>query len=248
MANDYTDNFAGEPYFISKGEPLSAAGMTAALNTREKVANKATSLSSASTDDEYPSAKAVYESAIHKTGNETITGVKTFGKTGEAAEPKLGAAKTTDAANDGTKFATEAQVYNLAQQLANVLLPKGMILAMNASSWLNAGAVFQSNWKVCDGTGGTPDLRGRFLRGGTASDSPTGGGKMTLAKEHLPSHGHSASISGGSHEHRFIFDHNPQNIGQSCAGVYGGTDKYLSGANAMGLFETGMASPRNIAT
>ncbi|MDR1454001.1 MAG: hypothetical protein LBJ25_08535, partial [Candidatus Margulisbacteria bacterium] len=39
-----------------------------------------------------------------------------------------------------------------------------------------------------------------------------------------------------------------QNIGQSCAGVYGGTDKYLSGANAMGLFETGMASPRNIAT
>jgi hypothetical protein len=40
---------------------FSAAGMTAVLNTREKVANKATSLSSASTDTEYPSAKAVYD-------------------------------------------------------------------------------------------------------------------------------------------------------------------------------------------
>ncbi|MDR1453078.1 MAG: hypothetical protein LBJ25_03780 [Candidatus Margulisbacteria bacterium] len=59
--NNYTDNFEGTPYFIKKGEQLSAAGMTAALNTREKVANKATSLSSASTDIEYPSAKAVYD-------------------------------------------------------------------------------------------------------------------------------------------------------------------------------------------
>ncbi|MDR1452937.1 MAG: hypothetical protein LBJ25_03060 [Candidatus Margulisbacteria bacterium] len=64
MANDYTDNFAGEPYFISKGEQLSAAGMTAALNTREKVANKTDTLSNSST--EYPSAKAVYNSLNEK--------------------------------------------------------------------------------------------------------------------------------------------------------------------------------------
>ncbi|MDR1453342.1 MAG: hypothetical protein LBJ25_05155 [Candidatus Margulisbacteria bacterium] len=51
MTNNYNDSFAGAPYFISKGEPLSADGMTAALNTREKVANKVTGLSSASTDD-----------------------------------------------------------------------------------------------------------------------------------------------------------------------------------------------------
>ena len=42
MASDYTDSFAGTPYFIKKGEPLSADGMTAALNTKEKVAKKQT--------------------------------------------------------------------------------------------------------------------------------------------------------------------------------------------------------------
>jgi hypothetical protein len=57
MANDYTDSFAGEPYFIKKGEQLSAAGMTVALNTKEKVANKTDTLSSSSI--EYPSCKAV---------------------------------------------------------------------------------------------------------------------------------------------------------------------------------------------
>jgi hypothetical protein len=39
MASNYTDSFAGGPYFIKKGEQLSAAGMNAALNTKEKVAN-----------------------------------------------------------------------------------------------------------------------------------------------------------------------------------------------------------------
>jgi hypothetical protein len=61
MANDYTDKFEGDPYFIKKGEQLSAAGMTKALNTKEKVANKTTTISNSSTDAQYPSAKAVYD-------------------------------------------------------------------------------------------------------------------------------------------------------------------------------------------
>jgi hypothetical protein len=60
MASDYTDSFAGDPYFIKKGEQLSAAGMNAALNTKEKVANKVTTIDSNSTDTQYPSAKVVY--------------------------------------------------------------------------------------------------------------------------------------------------------------------------------------------
>ncbi|MDR1113471.1 MAG: hypothetical protein LBL50_00045 [Candidatus Margulisbacteria bacterium] len=116
MANNYTDSFAGEPYFIKKGEQLSAAGMTAALNTKEKVANKKDTINNDST--EYPSSKAVYDGlnakdsgALHKAGTETITGVKTFGTTTAAAEPLLGVAKTDAVTNTGTKFATEAQVY-----------------------------------------------------------------------------------------------------------------------------------------
>ncbi|MDR1453266.1 MAG: hypothetical protein LBJ25_04765 [Candidatus Margulisbacteria bacterium] len=192
VTDNYTDKFEGTPYFIKKGEQLSAAGMTAALNTREKVANKVTGLSGASTDDEYPSAKAVHDAlngsgndVVHKSENETITGVKTFGAT---AEPKLGAAKITDAANDGTKFATEAQVYKAVQGMD--ILPRGTILAMAVASWLNADAAFQSKWRVCDGSGGTPNLTGRFLRGGTASDPLTGDGKKILSINEIPSHSH----------------------------------------------------------
>ncbi|MDR1323381.1 MAG: hypothetical protein LBK68_02975 [Candidatus Margulisbacteria bacterium] len=59
MANNYTDKFEGTPYFIKKGEQLSAAGMTAALNTKENVANKKDTVNNDST--EYPSSKAVYD-------------------------------------------------------------------------------------------------------------------------------------------------------------------------------------------
>ncbi|MDR1324338.1 MAG: hypothetical protein LBK68_07885 [Candidatus Margulisbacteria bacterium] len=70
MANNYTDSFAGDPYYILKGEQLSAAGMTAALNTKEKVANKqicsattgdtADTLTNASSSDSYyPTSKLV---------------------------------------------------------------------------------------------------------------------------------------------------------------------------------------------
>ncbi|MDR1114128.1 MAG: hypothetical protein LBL50_03455 [Candidatus Margulisbacteria bacterium] len=200
MANNYTDSFEGNPYYIKKGEQLSAAGMNAALNTKEKVANKVITINSQSTDAQYPSAKMIYDTLsgtnndiVHKASAETITGVKTFGTTTAAAEPLLGVAKTTAVTNTGTKFATEAQVYSLAQALAEALLPVGTILAMSVSSWTNAGATFQSKWRVCDGTGGTPNLSGRFLRGGTSTDAATGGAdsrSFTIGTGNLPNHEH----------------------------------------------------------
>lgn len=49
------------------------------------------------------------------------------------------------------------------------------------------------SWHICDGTNGTPDLRGRFILG--ASDTykvgSTGGEEnTTLDVKHIPSHGH----------------------------------------------------------
>jgi hypothetical protein len=285
VRNNYTDSFEGEPYSIASGKPLSAAGVNAALNTREKVANKTANLSGTfttddeypsakavnaalntrekvankttnlsgtfTTDDEYPSAKAVNAALVHKTGEETIIGVKTFGTASAAAEPKLGLAKTTDAANDGTKFATEAQVYKVVQAVAAVMassdiLPAGTILAISTGAWASASATFKSKWKVCDGTDGTPDLRGRFLRGGTAGDQLTGSGKMTLGTAHLPVHKHTASISGGSHAHDFVFDHNISNLGVVVQML--GTGKYLTGADAQGNYLTNNSGIRCRAT
>lgn len=38
--------------------------------------------------------------------------------------------------------------------------PQGVILP-----WYSKGGPFPGGWAVCDGTNGTPDLRGRFLMG-----------------------------------------------------------------------------------
>jgi hypothetical protein len=87
------------------------------------------------------------------------------------------------------------------------VLPVGTILAMSVSSWGNAGAAFQSKWRVCDGTGGTPDLRGRFLRGGTSSDAVTGGANsqsFRISGNNLPNHTHTVNDPG--HHHDLLYD------------------------------------------
>ncbi|MDR1453527.1 MAG: hypothetical protein LBJ25_06105, partial [Candidatus Margulisbacteria bacterium] len=146
MADNYTDatdtDFKAENYNIDEGKKLSAEGMRAALHTKEKVANKTDVINSSnnSSNAQYPSVKAVYTldgGAVHKAGAETITGVKTFGAADTVAEPKLGAAKTTDAANDGTKFATEAQVYAVKSAIGSKQdgLPVGTILLFDGAGW-----------------------------------------------------------------------------------------------------------------
>ncbi|MDR1113844.1 MAG: hypothetical protein LBL50_01985 [Candidatus Margulisbacteria bacterium] len=208
MANNYTDSFAGEPYFIEKGEQLSAAGMTAALNTKEKVANKTDTIDSSnnSSTAQYPSVKAVSDSlndkdsgSLHKAGAETITGVKTFGTTDVAAEPLLGVAKTTDATNSGTKFATEAQVYKkqdklTADQLSLLaslstlsFFPRGTILTFSAAAWDAKDSAFKAVWKICNGQNGTPNLIDKFLRGGDYGNDRETGGTNTAQ---VPYHNH----------------------------------------------------------
>ncbi|GBR75991.1 phage tail fiber protein, partial [Candidatus Termititenax persephonae] len=184
------------------------SGTTAGtFGTLPRVTTLETNTTSAS-DEKIPTEKAVATAlsgktqdgdALHKAGSETITGVKTFGTAAEAAEPLLGKAKTDDATNSGVKFATEAQVYKAVQEIIQTIqstmqsidiLPAGTILAVSTGSWANAEAAFKNKWKVCDGTGGTPDLRYKFLRGGTTSDPATGDGKKILSINEMPNHTH----------------------------------------------------------
>jgi hypothetical protein len=194
MANNYTDNFAGEPYFIKKGEPLSADGMTAALNTREKVANKKDTINNSST--EYPSSKAVYtidSGVVHKAGVETITGVKTFGTASTPAEPVLGKTKTAAVVNDGTKFASEAQVYAVNSALSSKQdsLPIGTILMFDGASWKDNNTL--PGWYACTAAnknlGLTPNLEDHFIVGaGAAANKGTEGGSnfVTLSASNIP--------------------------------------------------------------
>lgn len=57
--------------------------------------------------------------------------------------------------------------------MTNLEFPIGVIIA-----WENAA--IPSGWNVCDGANGTPDLRGKFLRGASIdADVRTTGGALT---------------------------------------------------------------------
>lgn len=67
----------------------------------------------------------------------------------------------------------------------------------------NTGLV-NREWHLCDGTNGTPDLRNRFIYGGDGTNNGATGGEtsVTLTKENIPAHSHTASVSSaGSHTH-----------------------------------------------
>lgn len=85
-------------------------------------------------------------------------------------------------------------------------VPAGCILM-----WSGTIATIPSGWALCDGTGGTPNLTGRFVvhadadTGGTYNPGNTGGADtVTLTTSQIPSHDHSFSgttNTTGAHTH-----------------------------------------------
>jgi hypothetical protein len=97
----------------------------------------------------------------------------------------------------------------LAADILNLtFFPKGTILTINSTAWSNASAAFKTIWKICDGQNGTPNLTGRFLRGGASSGTTGGADSVTLTASHVPipahTHTFSGTSSGGtSHTHAY---------------------------------------------
>jgi microcystin-dependent protein len=81
-------------------------------------------------------------------------------------------------------------------------LPKGSIIVYN-------GNVAPPGWTLCDGSNGSPDLRGRFVlgNGGSKGFNTTGGEEnVTLGIPHMPHHNHNVNgttSSNGAHQHGF---------------------------------------------
>ena len=110
------------------------------------------------------------------------------------------AGSTTQTYSDNsTKYATTAFVQSV--------LPRGMIMM-----WNSTAATIPTGWQLCNGTNGTPDLRGKFIIGSTGDASglyytgTTGGAAgVALTVDNLPSHTHDLSSSGtataGGHSH-----------------------------------------------
>ena len=67
-----------------------------------------------------------------------------------------------------------------------VFFPKGTVLMFAGTDY---DSLDKNVWRLCDGQNGRPDLRDRFVRGGTSSGA-VGNGKKTLSETEMPSHTH----------------------------------------------------------
>ena len=73
---------------------------------------------------------------------------------------------------------------------------QGMIIL-----WSGSSDAIPTGFVLCDGQNNTPDLRGRFIVGASASggyavDATGGSNEVTLSTSQLPTHNHSISVSG----------------------------------------------------
>ena len=96
------------------------------------------------------------------------------------------------------------EIGKLSSSVSNAFVPVGGIIMWNGTI---AEAEALSNWRICDGANGTPDLRDKFVMGvgssvntSTATKGETGGANSyTLALNQMPEHKHDVSDSGHSH-------------------------------------------------
>lgn len=75
------------------------------------------------------------------------------------------------------------------EELRKLLLPVGSIIMYSGT------AAIPQNWSICDGTNGTPNLVGKFIKAGSTSGITGGSNSVTLNIGNLPSHSHDISIT-----------------------------------------------------
>lgn len=101
-------------------------------------------------------------------------------------------------------------------ELQKATVPKGLI-----SMWSGSITEIPSGWALCNGSGGTPDLSGKFIVGYDSADSDynavgkTGGEKRhTLTEQEMPEHNHTGSTtSGGGHSHPYRDGYHAEKLG-----------------------------------
>ena len=127
--------------------------------------------------------------AASASGDFTVEGRTTLkgGLNVAAGETTVGSLTATNLVVDGT-----VHVGTSGEFKGYGTIPVGGIIM-----WNGAANKVPDGWKLCDGTEGTPNLKGRFIVGYDPSDSDyntvgkTGGERaVTLSKDQMPSHTH----------------------------------------------------------
>lgn len=98
---------------------------------------------------------------------------------------------TSGASSAGTNEPPFRQIRAVENTSGAASLPLGLIAA-----WRGSLGTIPGNWQLCDGTGGTPDLIGRYPKGATAGIG-TAGGSSDPHSHTSPTHTHTAA----DHQH-----------------------------------------------
>ncbi|MCK5562492.1 MAG: hypothetical protein KAJ51_17965 [Thermoplasmata archaeon] len=149
-----------------------------------------------------------------------------------AADDALQAAiDAEEAARIAADDALQDEIDLLEQRIDNEGMPIGSIILWSGTIDGNGNPIIggssDTNWHICDGTQGTPDLRNRFVvgSGGSYATGNTGGANgVTLTENQIPGHTHTFSgstSSDGAHNHRYYdkwpsvdsAEHNGKHVG-----------------------------------
>ena len=88
----------------------------------------------------------------------------------------------------------------LKKYLQTQYYPAGLIV-------ISTSGAIPSGWVRCDGTSGTPDLRGDFAMGSATPGSTGGSTSHNHIYTQVPYHSHTMNAYGGSHYHDAISCH-----------------------------------------
>lgn len=94
-----------------------------------------------------------------------------------------------------------AAVTSSAAEIDGSNMPTGMIMM-----WYGTSGNIPTGWVLCNGSNGTPNLTGKFVRGGTSSGATGGNDKIQLANTdnhtltlaEMPAHSHGGGFVSGS--------------------------------------------------
>lgn len=155
-----------------------------------------------------------------------------------ALDTRMDAEEAASAALDGRLDTAESDISAL--QVLPVI-PSGVILM-----WSGSVGTIPSGWVICDGTSGTPDLRGRFVLGaGDAYSVGATGGQESITD--VPEHTHAntfAVASDGAHTHSVTDPGHAH--GYNDEGWGGGPSQVSSGSGT--LYDTSQADTTDSAT
>lgn len=148
-----------------------------------------------------------------KTSNPDITGLGLYSKQACFLNAQYTSEYDIKIEDKSSKLASTEWVCNKMDQI----LPIGSIIMFNGTA-----SEIPEGWHICDGTEGTPNLIGKFIKADSESGNTGGESEIKILEENMPKHTHTftgdvvTTSESGSHSHDYT--------------IYGG----LSGASDSG--------------